>query len=58
MACDDERRHRVAGQNFRRLLFSRQIQLLEALSRDRATRKASEQRETLARHPFDDVKLS
>jgi Immunity protein 63 len=58
MACDDERRHRVAGQDFRRLLFSKQIQLLEALSHDWATRKASELQETLARHPFDDVKRS
>ncbi|GAB2959834.1 immunity 63 family protein [Hymenobacter coalescens] len=54
MACDYEVRHRVPGQDFRRLLFQEQLRLLAALSPAWATRCAARLKRTLRSAPYDD----
>jgi hypothetical protein len=54
MACDYEVKHRVLGQNFRRILFQRQIELMSALSPEWAERLSNEKERTLELFPFDD----
>ena len=52
LACDFELRHRVAGQDFRRLLFAKQLELLHELSPDWERKRASEIDHSLRQHPF------
>lgn len=47
--------HRVAGQDFRRILFARQVELISRLDPRWRERCADEQREILRKHPFDDL---
>ena len=54
LACDYEGRHRVAGQDSRRLLFARQLQLLSMLSPAWAEREARDHQRILQQHPFND----
>ncbi|MBC7895400.1 MAG: hypothetical protein H7066_08300, partial [Cytophagaceae bacterium] len=55
MALAWELRHRRAGQDNRRLMFARQLELLRDLSPLWAEREMVAQAETLARHPYDDA---
>ena len=50
-----EGRHRVPGQDFRRVMFARQVELLNRVNPEWAARCASEHEETLRRHPFVDA---
>ena len=54
LACEFELRHRVAGQDFRRLLFAKQLELLRRLSPDWERKRASEIERVLQQHPFND----
>jgi hypothetical protein len=54
LACDFELKHRVAGRDFRRLLFAKQLELLRGLSPDWERKRASEIERVLQQHPFDD----
>ena len=54
MACDHEVRHRRSGEDSRRLLFARQVELLAGLSAAWAGREAAEHRRILEEHPFVD----
>ena len=54
LAINYELKHRVKGQDFRRVLFQRQIELLSALSPDWGERELRQHHETLRQHPFDD----
>jgi hypothetical protein len=49
-----ELRHRVHGQDARRVMFARQVELLHRVSHDWAVRQAAEHEEILSRHPFVD----
>lgn len=42
LACDFELGHRVAGQDFRRLLWAKQLDLCRGLSPDRERRRSIE----------------
>lgn len=55
MAADWEVGHRFEGEDTRRQLFARQVQLLAALSPDWAAREAVGHRQILDQHPFQDV---
>jgi hypothetical protein len=46
--------HRIKGQSFRRLLFQKQIELLEQVNPAWAARRKAEITEILAKHPYDD----
>ena len=50
-----EVRNRIPGQDFRRLLFGRQRELLSQLSPAWALRRDEELKPTLRDHPFNDV---
>jgi hypothetical protein len=54
LACDYELHHRIPQQDFRRLLFQRQVELLSLLSAQWAERRAAEHRRILEAHPFAD----
>ncbi|MDR3404347.1 MAG: Imm63 family immunity protein [Chthoniobacter sp.] len=54
LACDYELAHRVAGQDFRRVLFARQIELLSSLSPSWAGRESLDHQRILQQHPFVD----
>lgn len=47
--------HRVAGQDFRRILFARQVELVTRLDPRWGERCAGEQQQILRKHPFDDL---
>jgi hypothetical protein len=53
-AVDYELRHRVRGQDVRRVMFDRQVTLLGRLDPEWAARQAREHDEILSRHPFTD----
>jgi len=53
-ACDYELAHRVEGQDCRRLMFRRQIELLSALSQEWSNRESQQHERILREHPFDD----
>ena len=46
--------HRVKNQDFRRIMFKNQVELLSRLSPKWAERELQEHAEILKRHPFDD----
>ncbi|HTE26718.1 Imm63 family immunity protein [Flavitalea sp.] len=54
MACKYELRHRVRNQDFRKLLFQHQEQLLATLSQGWKEREAEEHKLILEKSPFDD----
>jgi hypothetical protein len=54
LASDYECAHRDELQDCRRLIFARQLQLLELLSPEWARRRAEHLRTILDQHPFDD----
>jgi hypothetical protein len=54
LACKYELAHRVEFQDSRRILFPRQIGLLNALSANWAERAAQHHQERLRQHPLDD----
>lgn len=49
-----EGRHRVRGQDARRIMFARQVELLHRVSHEWAARQAAEHEKILSRHPFVD----
>ena len=53
LACDYERAHRIAGQDFRRQLFARQAELLASLSPSWAERESRDHQRILQQHPFN-----
>jgi hypothetical protein len=53
--CDFELKHRVKGKSFRRLLFSKEIELMRALNVQWEVRKRNEINEILAKAPYDDA---
>jgi hypothetical protein len=54
MACDYELAHRIEGQDFRRILFAKEIELLDRLDHRWAMRKTKELNAILRRNPFID----
>lgn len=54
MAFDYERKHRINGQDSRRLAFAKEIQLFELAGKEYAARAKSEIKEILAVSPFQD----
>lgn len=52
MSAHFELRHRKPGEDFRRQMFEKQIELLKILSSDWASEAAADHREILMRHPF------
>jgi len=54
LASEYELRHRIEGQDPRRLLFQKEIDLMERLSDDWARLKRDEIQRTLSTHPYDD----
>lgn len=54
LATDHELRHRVPMTDGRRMIFARQIELLERLSPAWAEREAARHAAVLRAHPFDD----
>ncbi|HEU4882472.1 MAG TPA: Imm63 family immunity protein [Longimicrobium sp.] len=54
MACDFELKHRVDGQDSRRLLFATQVDLLSRLSPDWGRLEAARHQAILGNHPFRD----
>ena len=54
MAVKYEARHRVPGQDFRRLLFQHQLELLQQLKLAWAERCGREMAAVLRQHPFED----
>jgi len=57
MATDFERRHRVEGQDSRRLWFAKQEELLGLLNPEWRERKRSHHSEILKDHPFTDKNI-
>ena len=54
MACDFELQHRVPKQDFRRLLFKTQLDLLKRIDVDFYKREEAEIKEILLENPYDD----
>ncbi|HSL44574.1 MAG TPA: Imm63 family immunity protein [Anaerolineales bacterium] len=54
LACQYELKHRIEGQDFRRLLFRYQEALLSMLSSEWAEREAREHERILQNYPYDD----
>ncbi len=55
LACDFELKHRVKGRSFRRLLFSKELELMRTLNVQWEVRKRNEINEILAKAPYDDA---
>jgi hypothetical protein len=55
LTSEYELRHRIAGQDFRRLLFQKQVELMGQLDPGWSERKAHEIQAILSTHPFDDI---
>ena len=53
-ACSFELRNRVKGQDFRRLLFSKEIELMSAIKPAWGVKKRSEVQKVLESHPYRD----
>src|SRR5258707_252458 len=54
MAVEWEVRHRIQGEDFRRQLFRKDIQLMSSVSEDWARRKKEKYKKILREYPFDD----
>jgi hypothetical protein len=55
LACDFELKNRIKGKSFRRLLFSKELELMRALNFQWEVRKKNEINEVLAKAPYDDA---
>ena len=55
LACDFELANRIKGQDSRRLLFQRQLELFSSLRPEWARRHSLEHQRILREHPFDDL---
>jgi hypothetical protein len=55
LACSFELRNRVSARDPRRLMFSKQVELLAKLSPSWAAREVDDHIEILRKHPFDDL---
>jgi hypothetical protein len=55
LACDFELRNRTPGQDTRRLLFEKEVELLSSLDSAWAKRKREETAGILKLHPYDDL---
>jgi hypothetical protein len=55
VASQYELTHRIEGQDFRRLLFQKEIELMGQLSADWSERKRQEIERILSDHPYDDL---
>jgi hypothetical protein len=54
MACKYELKHRIPNQDFRRLMFQKEIELIKKIREDFAKRKQKEIEDVLMKHPYDD----
>jgi hypothetical protein len=54
MACDYEVRNRTSGQDFRRLLFNKQLELISFINEEFSDLLTIEIKEILGKHPFSD----
>lgn len=54
MACDYEKSHRVEGQDLRRVLFTRDLELMNRVSSVWGERRLAEIEEMLRRYPYSD----
>ncbi len=54
LACKCELAHRVESQDFRRILFQRQVELLSTLFPHWGERESQNHKQILRQHPFDD----
>jgi hypothetical protein len=54
LASSFEVAHRVPGRDFRRVMFAKQVELLQTLSPVWAVRESVEHQRILVNHPFDD----
>lgn len=54
MACAYELAHRIPGQDFRRLMFSKQAELLTSIDPEMGRRRQDEITKTLRNAPFND----
>lgn len=48
-------RHRIKDQDFRRLLFAKEVEIMGTINREWAERKSEEIRRILSAHPFEDA---
>jgi hypothetical protein len=55
LACSFELRNRIGARDSRRLMFSKQVELLAKLSPSWAAREVGDHIEILRKHPFDDL---
>jgi hypothetical protein len=54
MASQYELKHRIPNQDFRRLMFQKDIELLTVVRKDFADKRQKEIEETLMKHPYND----
>lgn len=55
LACQFELAHRINGQDCRRQMFQKQVELLSILSPKWGDQESQEHEEILCKHPFDDA---
>ena len=55
MACDFELKNRIEEKDFRRIMFSKQEELLGVLNKDWEIRERKEHQSILINNPFDDL---
>ena len=55
MACDYELQHRIEDKDGRRILFAKQLELLEVLDEKWKEKETEEHASILAKYPFDDL---
>jgi len=55
LACSFELRNRIPGRDARRIMFSKQVELLSQLSPEWAAREIDNHLDILRNHPFDDL---
>jgi hypothetical protein len=55
LASEYELKHRIAGQDFRRLLFQKQVDLMGQLNPGWSERRTQEIQGTLSTHAYDDI---
>lgn len=54
LASQYELKNRIPGQSYRRLLFSKKVELMEKLNPEWADRTRQDIQEILSEHPYDD----
>lgn len=55
LSCAFEVKHRVEGKSFRRLLFTKELELMQLLNPEWEARKRSEINAILAKAPYNDI---